>query len=623
MACGKRLFAALLLTLAALPAFASYTFDGTNDQLKGLLATQRADPLTLACWVKSTPDGTQDVALQIGVGSSGNDTYSIRTSSAAQQYRATSIDNAAAASQAQISGNYDGVWVALVGTWASDSDRTAWLDEPTVAQVNNTATRTVANTLDDVSIGEGLDDASDWNGLIAECAIWVGVLEEAEVDAYSNGTPAPLVADTEELIAYYPMATDTGGTVANEGSDTGGDLTASGNAAFNADHPPINTTPSFDAGLVETADTINSATFSYDASANAVTLWTGLYRRGAANPTCAQVEAGTNAHGTASEATTGSADSITITTDDADPQAAYDAEGCLENASGYSALNELEKVVLEPPANETYFETDAPPGGSEISLFDGEATANDDYAHATLVVYCFEHGIAAHPVSYLANGTLTVDTPPGHAVTLLTLEWRYQDVSAGTWSNATKVLFGINNIAPSWVGLNAGLFPNGWLLPINESNEFPLDDLWQHSYARPLTHNINNLPAGFSENGEILTVLPTVCGTFTTPQFQAFDDLGLSTNETETIRVGDYVANVVNSTEAAAITALEASGCMNAVAGGSQYSGTIALGNVISTDPVAGTLMEPAGDVSYVLSLGAAPPSLGRAFGFDFSFAIR
>jgi hypothetical protein len=564
MARGKLLGLGLALLLACAPAWASYTFDGTNDQLKGVLATQRADPLTLACWVKSTPDGTQDVFLQIGVGSSGNDTYSIRTSSAAQQYRVTSIDNAAGASQAQISGNYDATWVALVGVITSDSSRTAYLDEPNVTAVNNTATRTVANTLDDISIGEGLDDAGDVNGLIAECAIWVGVLESAEIQAYSEGTAAPFVADTEELIGYWPMATDTGGTVANQGSDTGGDLTASGNAAFNADHPTITggSVPGFTVGLAKTADTADSITFSYTPSEDADAIWCGLYRRAATDPTGAEVEAGTNAHGTATEDPgDGSADSITITTDDTDPRAAYDAHCFLENENGYSSISSVDKATTEAPVGYEYFEVSGysqTPG--EFSVFDDSdpVVADDDWAQVSSNADCFIHGAAAHPFIWDAAGGGVVNAGAGHPTTLMIVYRRIQHLSLEGWGDAAPVPFALNNLPPSFISLDSETHPNGWLFAEDESDSVPLDIVWSHPYNRPLTHNGTNLPAGMSEDGEDLDASPTTCDVYTDPNLEATDDLGLSADTDVTITVAPRIPDMSDMTESEAEAAIAA-----------------------------------------------------------------
>lgn len=610
----KQLVLSWLLLLVCAPAWASYTFDGTNDQLKGTLTTDRGDPLTLGCFVNDSPDGTADTYLQIGdTGTSNTNSYAIRTGASADQWRITSVDSGAAATQANVTGDFDNVWVGLLGVIATDSDRRIYISDVTTTSTN-TATGTVVATLNNIAIGEDFADASDVSGLIAECAVWVGILEDAEITAYLSGTAAPFVADTEELIGYWPMDTDTGGTVPNEGTDTTGDLTASGNAAFNASHPTITggDPPTFDAVLTETADTNTSLTFSYDASADADNLFTGLYRRGAADPTCAEVEAGTNAHGTATEATTGSADSITITTDDADPQAAYDAQGCLENESGYSALDSEDNVVMEPPAGETYFETDAAPGGGEISLFDGEATADNDYAHATLVVDCFVHGVGAHNVSYNADGTFTIDTEVDHPVTLLTLEWRFQDVSVGAWSDASLVIFGVNDLPPVWVDLPSETFPNGWLLPLGVSDEFPLDDLWSHPYNRALTHNINNLPSGFTEDGETLTVLPDTCGVFATPEFQAFDDIDQSESQVVTITVGAAVPDFAGNNAAVYDAEVEALCTLVGTQGAGVFSSTVPVGEVAAVSPAVGTVVEPDAVITYQLSLG---PSQGRGKG--------
>lgn len=363
--------------------------------------------------------------------------------------------------------------------------------------------------------------------------------------------------------------------------------------------------PTFDAGLVETADTTSSLTFSYDASADADNIFSGLYRRGASDPTCAQVEAGTNAHGTATEATTGSADSITITTDDADPQAAYDAQACVENEGGYSALDSEDNVVMEAPAGDTYFEFNVPPPGGAISLVDdvSPAIVDGDYAHAKLTVDCFIHGEDAHTITFDADGTFSIDVAVDHAITLLVFDWRFQDVSAGAWSNATKQLFGINNDPQTFVDLNPSSYPDGWLLPVDETNEFDLADLWSHPYGRDMTFNINSLPSGMTEDGEVITAAPDTCGV-STADFEATDDLGQFVDEDVEITIGARIPDVTDNDEATAVAAIEALCSLTAVAGATIPSDTIAEGNVVSTTPDIGEVVGPTASVTYHLSSG-------------------
>ncbi len=498
-------------------------------------------------------------------------------------------------------------------TNGTNADISGMTDAPTAVLYGTTfmPTGSAANTVE--------SDANEGEGIGFGAAVNNGGTALASTAMYGNDAVALGTSDTKSLFsqdkivalngsgalgyAFGISSWDSGGVTHNYTTTDG----TARRVIYAAIGPQAGSAPTFETGIAETADTIDSATFSYDPSADADTLWCGLYRRAAADPTAAEVKAGTNAHGDATEAAELAGGSMAVTTDDADPQAAYDAHCALENEIGLSALSSLDKVVLEPPTDDTYFETDAAPGGSEISLFDGEATVNDDYAHATLVVDCFVHGEGAHTATYNADGTYTIDTALGHPTTLLTLEWRFQDVSAGAWSNASKVLYGINNQPPSWVGLDSILFPDDWLLPVGESNEFPLDDLWSHPYARPLSHNITNLPSGFTEDGETLTVLPDTCGVFATPEFEASDDLGLSEQETVTITVGARVPDVVDGSEAAAIAAIEALCSLTATAGTPQYSETVALGNVISTDPAADEVVVPDQDVTYVVSLGVNP----------------
>jgi len=97
--------------------------------------------------------------------------------------------------------------------------------------------------------------------------------------------------------------------------------------------------PAFDTNPTLSSCTATGCTFNYDADAVADTIWSMFTDTAAAVPTCAAIEAGTGNHGTATEASTGASDSITITATDVPEFPLYDGHFCLEEGvSNYSAV---------------------------------------------------------------------------------------------------------------------------------------------------------------------------------------------------------------------------------------------------------------------------------------------
>ncbi len=324
--------------------------------------------------------------------------------------------------------------------------------------------------------------------------------------------------------------------------------------------PLVASAPTFDAGIVETADTIDTLTFSYNASADADNIYCGLFRIGA-TPTEVEIEAGTGAHGTATEATTDPANSISITTDDADPQAAYAAKCVLENEIGYSAISTVAKAVMEPPAGMTYIEVSGytQTAGEESVLDDASpAVVDGDWMQVTTTADCFIHGEDAHPVIWDDAGGFTINAGAGHAITLMIVERRVQDISVGAWSDAATVPYASNNQPPTFISLDTEAFPNGWLFAEDETQDVPLDGVWVHPYGRPLTHDAANLPTGITEDGENLDADPTTCGRYDTPELIAQDDLGLESEAIVPMVVAPRVPDLSGMTESEAEAAIAA-----------------------------------------------------------------
>jgi hypothetical protein len=213
----------------------SFLFDGANDQLEATLTSTYTDPVTLAAYVKFTVHPVaNDAFLYFGNSASVvNDSYCIRTNTTDDSWDATS--RTTGDSSATVAGiNKDGVWTPVVGVFTNNTLRDIY-----VGAIGNTAqnitSRAVADVLQFVAAGEDFAGGKDFAGRLAELAIWKIALSAAEITSYLAGTVASSIA-ASDLIFYVPMDTNS---LLNLGTDAGGDMTASGNAAFDADHPTI------------------------------------------------------------------------------------------------------------------------------------------------------------------------------------------------------------------------------------------------------------------------------------------------------------------------------------------------------------------------------------------------
>ena len=108
---------------------------------------------------------------------------------------------------------------------------------------------------------------------------------------------------------------------------------------------------------------------------------------------------------------------------------------------------------------------------------------------------------------------------------------------------------------------------------------------------------------------------PGACGDFT-PEVTLTDPYDGETVVPGTLTIGPNVPAFTGDDEATYVAEVEALCSLTATAGTPHYSMTVPLGDVISTDPDAGTLVEPDAEVTYSLSLGEPPP--GGGF-YDFS----
>lgn len=322
---------------------------------------------------------------------------------------------------------------------------------------------------------------------------------------------------------------------------------------------------------------------------------------GSAAPSIAQVKAGQNAAGAAakannSKAVTG-ADTLVLTPSDSPAFPRYDLYFVLNNAGGDSSLQSLTSEYLDPPTGKqfttlTSLDATSPFYGTGAAVSDTVVidTATDPNAY---VVTCGVDGT----VSYAAGGDTSRQL----------IDADVYDYSAGVYLGAGMLVY--NNLVPDPGG---AAFAEPLLyqksVAITALNLLPLATDPEGDVV--VATALDALPAGLSVAASDLVGTPTAYGS-TDTQIQWEDAYGATYVETATIQVGDLVPDVVGDSQATAVAAIEATATMSAeiVLG---TDALVPIGDVISTDPIAGTLVPPDQVVTLIISFGEGGTVYGR-----------
>lgn len=217
----------------------SIQFDGTNDSADGTLATPivSGNGFSMFCWFKQANHPiVNDAIFQIGQARGTNeDSLIFRTNTNDDQYDCRA-DATALSTTTITKAGIDNVWTPMLMVHHTTELRSFWLAD----QFDNSSAVAVAlGSVDEIAVGENLNDAQDWAGLVAELAIWDTELDNDDWTSLAAGV-SPAAIRAANLRFHVSAAADPGGSVfPNTGLDTGGDLTISGNAAWSSDHPTI------------------------------------------------------------------------------------------------------------------------------------------------------------------------------------------------------------------------------------------------------------------------------------------------------------------------------------------------------------------------------------------------
>lgn len=339
-------------------------------------------------------------------------------------------------------------------------------------------------------------------------------------------------------------------------------------------------------------DTAYTLSFTPDSSS---TIYGVAVIAGSAAPSIAQVKAGQNGAGAAAKASANKAvtgaDTLVLTPSDSPAFPVYDMYCVLSNASGDSARRTVAGEYL-----------DAPTGKAFTTLTSLDITSP---------FYGTGAAIADTTV------TDTVTTPDGYAVTAA-VDGTISYAAGGDNSRQIIAADVYDYSGGAYLGAGSLVFNNA--VPIPSEYAFPEPLLLQKDVAMAsldllvyvtdpeadvvVATALDALPTGLSITSSELSGTPTGYGE-TLTELQWEDAYGAAYTETVTIQVGDLVPDVINVVQATAVAAIEAVGQFTTTVT-TASSGSIPTGNVISTDPVAGTLSPAATDVSVVVSAGSS-----------------
>lgn len=543
-----KLLRAIGSALAFVPlwAGASVIFDGNNDWATATLTTNRSDPLTVMVKFKKLTHPTAlDKLLAIGNSPSDtSDAYGVNVAGTADTFTCNSTDSAGLSSTVSVApAGTDGAWVSVICEFqAADTGRNIRINALTD---DGAIDRTVSNLINDIRIGAAFDDGSDYTGRIAEVLILDRAATTGEEDDFIANACTPAI--TSDEIVYWSLRQGDPDALNNLGSDAGGDLTLVGGAALNADHPAIAScggTPAFDsfgACAEFDADTVRC---DYNANADAERIFACLVAKDAASPpaTGAAIEAGTGCISTATESTTGSADTIDLEAG-ADPLPFHDVIAVVEEGvSNYGTPDTEADIAFTAPAGWQYVNKSGAPGAGEEGLLDdaSPAAADGDTMMVQTTVGSFDNPSAAYVVTLPADTVFKVAA--GGDTSRVVLLRRFADWSLGAWSDPAPVPLAVNN-QPAQLACSGEDF----LFVREEPIDFPLDDCYNDPEGDNVTYSITDLPTdGTLTDGETLTGSFDTFGYFTDPEINATDEYNLTVVDPVTFIVGFIVPEISN-----------------------------------------------------------------------------
>lgn len=584
----------------------SRSHDGSTDYLSVSADPAAGNVLTLHIELKPTDFAATSQPFVIGIISSLFNNNRIELKATSGNVVAATRGASGGSSEASASAALTaGVWNAVTAVFASATDRRCFVNGANKG-TNTTSTTPSGQGL--TRIGAAPDTSAGYKGLSAHAAIWNVALTDEEVAMLGAHRVSPLRVRPESLKAYWPYL----GRDATEIDVVGGNNLTVTNATTSADDPPVLWTPgkrkiflpsalppTFDTSPTVQSETASAYTIAYEADANATNIYVGAYPKDATAPTASQLKAGTGAHGTATEATTGSADTIVLTPSDTPKFPLYDIYAVLEGAGGFSDVVALVDEFLDPPAGKQFQTLGTVSGTSPLAGASPAVASGDIWVLDTVSVE------DSYTITPTATGDYTMDR--GGDTSRQSFAHDVYDVSLATYYGAGTVYDG--NQPPNYT--RGEPFFNGLVFKKDEDQGTQdISAAWTDAEGDSISFDVSAgaLPTGWNlaSNGQI-TGPPTVYGSYT-PTFRATDSPPGDTNTSaDHIVIGDEAPDVVGETEADAITAIEAVASFTVSSpSATSWSPTIPLGSVVSQSPVAGAYAAHDTEFNLTISTGAA-----------------
>lgn len=417
--------------------------------------------------------------------------------------------------------------------------------------------------------------------------------------------------NTSQMFAQHKVTT-TGGTINYRVDPVSADTGAIAVVSFKE----AAVAPTFTVSPTVTSQTASAYTIGYTADANATNIYVGSYLKDATAPTASELKAGTGAHGTATEATTGSSDSIVLTPSESTKFPIYDVYAVLEGAGGFSSVVALVDEMLDPPSGKQFVtlvsvSSTSPLTGASPTIVAGDVWVLDTTSTA-----------GAYTITPDTAGDFVMDV--GGDATRQSFAHDVYDVSAGGYYGAGTVY--VNNQAPNLIGGEGTGLLNGQIFKKStDQGTIALSALVEDTEGDSFTFAVQSgaLPTSWSlaSNGHI-TGTPTVYGDYTYV-IRITDAVGDYLDVTDSAVIGDEMPDVVDEVQATAITDIEAVANFTVtIPVSTAYSATILLGHVISQDPSAGEYVADDTTVTLTVSLGGVQGGGGLSLINNFGFAF-
>jgi hypothetical protein len=183
-------------------------FNGSSQYLINGTAAATAEPLSMACWFKTSSDTANQALMALGSNTTTTRQFELRCDGSQAGDPVVAASQQSGVIGANTTTGYTvNQWHHAAGVWNSTTDRRAFIDggskgTNTTARTNSAIDRTVIGAKW-LSSGASLFLA----GSIAECAIWNDDLTDSEVAILATGV-SPLFVHPQNLIFYMPGIRD-------------------------------------------------------------------------------------------------------------------------------------------------------------------------------------------------------------------------------------------------------------------------------------------------------------------------------------------------------------------------------------------------------------------------------